>query len=101
MARSVEPALRWLQDREALRQLMVDYFCGVDDRDFGRVAGCFTADVRAHYDKLYQGREPLVEFIRGVRFFHTTLHCMGAQLIDAYEPPVEAVGIIGQLFEFV
>ncbi len=75
-------ALRWLLDREALRQLMVDYFCGVDDRDFERVAACFTPDVRARYGKLYEGREPLIEFIRGVRFFHTTLHCMGGQLLE-------------------
>ncbi len=75
-------ALQWLQDREALRQLMVDYFCGVDDRDFGRVAECFTPDVRAHYDKLYESREPLIEYIAGVRFFHTTLHCMGGQLLE-------------------
>jgi hypothetical protein len=59
---------------------MVDYFCGVDDRDFDRVAECFTPDVRASYGKLYEGRESLIDFIRGVRFFHTTLHCMGAQL---------------------
>ena len=75
-------ALRWLLDREALRQLMVDYFCGVDDRDFERVAACFTPDVRARYGKLYEGRQPLIEFIRGVRFFHTTLHCMGGQLVE-------------------
>ena len=82
---SERAALRWLQDREALRQLIVDYFCGVDDRDFERVAECFTPDVRADYGKAYAGREPLMEFIRGVRFFHTTLHCMGAQLFDVKE----------------
>ena len=49
-----ESALRWLQDREALRQLMVDYFCGVDDRNFPRVAEWFAriearpATVRAY-----------------------------------------------------
>lgn len=75
-------ALQWLLDREALRQLMVDYFCGVDARDFERVAACFTLDVRADYGRLYQGREPLIEFIRGVRFFDTTLHCMGGQLFE-------------------
>ncbi len=80
-AEAVSPsALRWLLDREALRQLMVDYFCGVDDRDFERVAACFTPDVHADYGRLYEGRESLIEFIRGVRFFHTTMHCMGEQL---------------------
>jgi hypothetical protein len=78
-------ALEWLRDREALRQLMVDYFCGVDDRDFDRVAACFTPDVRADYGSLYEGREALIEFIRGVRFFHTTLHCMGGQLFEFAE----------------
>jgi hypothetical protein len=76
------PALQWLLDREALRQLMVDYFCGVDARDFERVAACFTPDVRADYGRLYSSRESLIEFIRGVRFFRTTLHCMGGQLFD-------------------
>ena len=75
-------ALAWLLDREALRQLMVDYFCGVDDRDFERVAACFALDVRADYGQLYRGREALIEFIRGVRFFHTMLHCMGQQLVE-------------------
>ncbi|MFP6625027.1 MAG: nuclear transport factor 2 family protein, partial [Myxococcota bacterium] len=69
-------------DREALRQLMVDYFCGVDAHDFERVGACFTPDVRANYGQLYQGREALIEFIRGVRFFDTTLHCMGGQLFE-------------------
>lgn len=76
------PALQWLIDREALRQLMVDYFCGVDAHDFERVGACFTPDVRANYGQLYQGREALIEFIRGVRFFDTTLHCMGGQLFE-------------------
>ena len=76
------PALQWLLDREALRQLMVDYFCGVDAHDFERVGDCFTADVRANYGQLYQGREALIEFIGGVRFFETTLHCMGGQLFE-------------------
>ena len=74
-------ALQWLLDREALRQLMVDYFCGVDDRDFDRVAACFAPDVRADYGQVYSDRESLIEFIRGVRFFHTTMHGMGQQVV--------------------
>ena len=30
----------------------------------------------------YESREPLVAYIAGVRFFHTTLHCMGGQLLE-------------------
>jgi hypothetical protein len=79
---SASHALQWLQDREALRELMVDYFCGVDDRNFERVGQCFASDVRANYGKTFEGRDDVIDFIRGVRFFHTTLHCMGAQLVD-------------------
>ena len=71
-----------LHQEKRVRRSKNGYFCGVDDRDFERVAACFTPDVRADYGKLYEGREPLIEFIRGVRFFQTTLHCMGGQLFE-------------------
>ena len=43
--------LQDLIDRAAIQQLLARYFQGLDRSDPEQVRGCFTDDVRCHYDK--------------------------------------------------
>jgi hypothetical protein len=43
--------LQYLADRAAIHDLMARYFQGLDRSSPEQVRGCFTEDVRAHYDK--------------------------------------------------
>ncbi len=40
-----------LLDRAAIHDLLTRYFQGLDRSDPAQVRGCFTEDIRAHYDK--------------------------------------------------
>lgn len=94
---SRERAVQLLLDRAALHDLLLEYASGVDRRDMAAVAACFTPDVRARYGpKSFDNRDELVEFIRGVRFFHTTMHCLGNQFIevDGDEARLETLGML-------
>ena len=44
-------AVQYLIDRAAIHDLLARYFQGIDRGDPEQVRGCFTADVRARYDK--------------------------------------------------
>ena len=44
-------AVQYLIDRAAIHDLLTRYFQGLDRGDPEQVRSCFTADVRAHYDK--------------------------------------------------
>ena len=44
-------AVQYLIDRAAVHDLLTRYFQGIDRGDPEQVRSCFTADVRAHYDK--------------------------------------------------
>src|SRR5688572_31313882 len=43
--------IQYLIDRAAIQDLLTRYFQGLDRGSAEQVRGCFTADVRAHYDK--------------------------------------------------
>ena len=43
--------LQYLIDRAAIQELLARYFQGLDRSDPEQVRGCFTDDVRCHYDK--------------------------------------------------
>jgi len=71
-----------LLDRAAIHDVIMRYAAGVDRRDFELVASCFAPDVNGEFaGKHWQRRDALVEFISGVRYFHTTMHMLGNQFI--------------------
>lgn len=77
-----DPAAAALLDRAALRDLLVRYACAVDRRDFDAVADCFAPDFSGVFGGAHrESRAALVDFIRGVSHFHTTLHWMGPSRI--------------------
>ena len=43
--------MQYLIDRAAIQELLARYFQGLDRSDPGQVRGCFTDDVRCHYDR--------------------------------------------------
>jgi 3-phenylpropionate/cinnamic acid dioxygenase small subunit len=72
-----------LLDRAAIHDVIMRYAAGVDRRDFTLVAACFAADVTGDFaGQSWESRDALVEFISGVRYFHTTMHMMGNQFIE-------------------
>ncbi len=62
---------------------MLRYAAGVDRRDFDLVASCFAPDFSGHFaGKDWSSRGDLIDFIKGVSYFHTTMHMMGNQFIE-------------------
>lgn len=73
-----DPALRVLQDRAAVRDVLDRYASGVDRRDFQAVERCFAPDVRGRFGGIeHADRDALLAFIRGVSHFTATLHWIG------------------------
>lgn len=78
-----EPGVQLLLDRLAIEDLFYTYAANVDRRNFVGVAACFASDVHGPFGGTERkNREELVEFISGVRFFHTTMHMMGNLRVD-------------------
>jgi hypothetical protein len=78
-----DPAVQLLLDRRAIEDLFYAYAAGVDRRDFDLVASCFAEDVGGPFGGTERrDRDALIEYISGVRFFHTTMHMMGNTLIE-------------------
>ena len=76
--------IQYLIDRAAIQDLLARYFQGLDRCDPERVRGCFTDDVRCHYDK----RTPtkgIADLMASLQFFNKlsagemriTTHFMG------------------------
>ena len=76
--------IQYLIDRAAIQQLHARYFQGLDSCNPEQVRGCFTEDVRCHYDK----RTPTVgldDLMASLQFFNKlragemriTTHFMG------------------------
>lgn len=65
----LERRLRRLEDRTAIEDLVVDYFLAADGDDFDGVGSSFTEDAvfSASGTVAAEGREAIVEFIRGAR----------------------------------
>jgi len=79
----ITAALRELQDRVAIRDVLLRYACGVDRRDLPLVAACFTA----HAD--YEGalgtgtvETALAALPQRLQRYERTMHFMGNQLIE-------------------
>ncbi len=78
----LEAQVRWLRDRELIRDLPQTYAYGIDTRDFALVASVFHPDCHV---KGTLREAPIVEYLRllepGVRQYHATLHFMGNQYV--------------------
>ena len=79
----LEAQLRWLRDRELIRELPQLYAYGIDTDDWKLVASVF------HEDCHVQGTmttapvaEYLVHLEPGVKQYHATLHFMGNQYVN-------------------
>ena len=81
-----DPAVQLLLDRAAIEDLTARYAIGVDRRDWGLVASCFSPDVAGGWGRGdWHGRDELMQYIEGVARFHSTVHFMGNQLIDVHD----------------
>ena len=79
----LETQLRWLRDRELIRELPQKYALGIDTDDWPLVASVFHPDARvkgtmreAPIDAYLEALEP------GVKQYHATLHFMGNQYVQ-------------------
>ncbi len=79
----LETQVRWLRDRELIRELPQKYALGIDTDDWPLVASVFHPDARvkgtmreAPIDAYLEALEP------GVKQYHATLHFMGNQYVQ-------------------
>lgn len=78
-----EPALQLLLDRAEIHDLLMRYSFALDRREFAEVASCFAPDVGGEWTfGPIPDREALMDYIRGVARFHTTMHFMGNEFIE-------------------
>jgi len=76
-------ALRLLEDRAAIHDLLVRYASAVDRRDWPALAACFTPDAHADYGFFSGDLPSVVGAIRaGLEQFAHTMHFLGDQLIE-------------------
>ena len=83
MSISTEAAVRQLLDRAAIHDVIMRYARGVDRRDLGLVAACFTPDA-AYEGALGQGKidTALAAMRERMSRYESTMHFMGTQLIE-------------------
>ncbi|MBI4300080.1 MAG: nuclear transport factor 2 family protein [Chloroflexi bacterium] len=80
-----------LEDRAAIKEVMVRYAHGLDQRDYAMLAACFTPDAYADYGSFKDsGVEKIIDFLRSVLpRFEKTMHFLGNQLITFREREAE------------
>ena len=75
--------VRWLRDRELIRELPQRYALGIDTDNWTEVAAVFHPDCRV--DGTVQSA-PIDEYLKalepGVKQYHATLHFMGNQYVS-------------------
>jgi hypothetical protein len=73
-----------LYDRVAIRDVVLRYAQGLDERDWDVVAACFTADAQATYGEtvLEPGVTNIINHVRGLENLDASTHLMGGTLID-------------------
>lgn len=78
-----DPVVALLLDRAQIHDVNARYALAVDRRDWSLLESCFRPDVEVTDWGLpgSAGRTELLEFIKGVAHFHTTMHMMGNQFI--------------------
>jgi hypothetical protein len=78
-------ALLKLLDRTAIRDVIGQYFCGLDRRDFSALRACFTSDAHGEYDggkTAHVGREAIIEALRGITQFKFSSHVTSSMMIE-------------------
>jgi ketosteroid isomerase-like protein len=71
---------------DSIRNVLGRYSVAVDDRDFDAVGQCFTADAIASYSGLTipQGRETVVDYIRGIERTSVSQHYLIPMIIEVH-----------------
>ena len=78
-----DPAVQLLLDRAAVHDVLMRYSFALDRREFAEVAACFAPDVGGEWTfGPIPDRDALLDYIRGVARFHTTMHFMGNEFIE-------------------
>ncbi len=73
-----------LLDEAAVREVIRNYFYGLDRRDFVILKDCFTEDAKGEYDAgkaLYEGREAILGALRPIAQFKSTSHVTSSTAI--------------------
>ncbi len=74
--------IRWLKDRELIRELPQRYAYGIDTRDWSLVRAQFADDCRVEGNMGEAPIEPYLERLRpGVEAYPATMHFMGNQYV--------------------
>jgi hypothetical protein len=97
----LEQRIRRLEDRAELEELAVRYFRSADDDDFEAMAACFAEDATFSAGSFggAEGRENVVEMLRGQREHMTkSVHTFDTMLLD-FKGDDEASGVIGAHLE--
>ncbi len=72
-----------LVDRGEIHDIVMRYARGVDTRDMEMVCSCFAPDCDvSQWGPGLTDRDAMIEYIRGVGHFHTTMHMMGNQFVE-------------------
>ena len=79
---SLEDEIRWLRDREQIRELPQRYAYGIDTRDWELVRAQFARDCIVEGNLGEAAIEPYLERLRpGVEAYPATMHFMGNQYV--------------------
>jgi hypothetical protein len=75
--------LRWIRDRESIRDLPLRYAHGIDTKDWEKVASVFHADCEVEGTLSAAPIRPYLEALEpGVCAYEATLHFMGNQYVE-------------------
>ncbi len=82
MSDDLATQVRWLHDRELIRDLPKIYAYGVDTRDFDLVASVFHPECVVTGTQRTEAIDRYLKLLEpGVRQYHATLHFMGNQYV--------------------
>ncbi len=82
MSDDLAAQVRWLRDRELIRELPQIYAYGIDTRDFDVVASVFQPDCVVSGTLRTDAIAPYLKLLEpGVRQYHATMHFMGNQYV--------------------
>lgn len=78
-----EPAVQLLLDRTEIHDLLMRYAFALDRREFDVLAMCFVPDLGGTWGfGPIPDRDTMLDYIRQVARFHTTMHFMGYEFIE-------------------
>ena len=75
--------LQYLNDRQALQDLMLNYAAAIDERDYDRYQACFAVDVEiiGFGTRTYLGRDAWLNYVwSALQKYTATQHMLGPQL---------------------